>query len=382
MDIAPIITDPLVGWGDVRIPPVEFRIFRAGDNITEKGIFVFDDKAAEMVMTDWRDRGIDLTIDYEHQALSDPPQAAPAAATRWVPQIRNGELWATEVKWTDRAVGYLMAGEYRYFSPAFKAEEDGGRITKILNLALTNVPAMWELMPLVAASRRETTMDPKEAARLIEELQKKVKDMETQLSAKDATITELTTKLSAVTPTEAEKRENEEATATLTQALSVAATARPKERAAAAASLAAFRGNIHKLTGATDEATALGVISAWKSDAERVQTLSATVRRMETEQLARDLEGVLDQAGREGKLTPADRDPLRKEILECTGGEVTAASVKMAKTILARRVAVSPPGGSDMPETKGSSAVIDPLQVHIRSVMGIKPAAPGAGQGK
>ena len=39
------------------VPPREFRIFPYGVIETTKGIFIFDERAAEQVMAAWRDYG-------------------------------------------------------------------------------------------------------------------------------------------------------------------------------------------------------------------------------------------------------------------------------------------------------------------------------------
>jgi phage I-like protein len=158
-------------------PPSEFRVFSAGTVETSKGTFLFDEAASERVMADYQKHGVDLMIDYDHASLSfmqvDPAQSGKAAG--WFNlEVRNGELWATNVRWTQPAADALRRSEWRYMSPAF-ATDEGGRITSVLNVALTNIPATHNLEPLVAASRREMlstygegTMTPEQIAQLAE----------------------------------------------------------------------------------------------------------------------------------------------------------------------------------------------------------------------
>jgi phage I-like protein len=142
-----IIADPY-GY---RQPPSAFRVFAAGLNRSDKGDFLFDEQAAAAVMEAFRQKAIDISIDYDHQSTATPQVSAPAAG--WCRlELRAGALWATSVRWTPRAQAALDAGEYRYFSPLFNFDEDTGRITKLINIALTNTPALHELRPLVAAS--------------------------------------------------------------------------------------------------------------------------------------------------------------------------------------------------------------------------------------
>lgn len=135
--------------------PTEFRIFTAGKVVTEKGTFTFDAASAKALMSEYRTHGNEIMIDYDHASLSatdarDPAMAGKAAG--WCAlELRGGELWAVNVRWSDPAAAALRAKEWRYMSPAFSVEKN--KITSLLNVALTNIPATRNLTPLVAASR-------------------------------------------------------------------------------------------------------------------------------------------------------------------------------------------------------------------------------------
>lgn len=138
-------------------PPTEFRIFAAGEIDTKKGKFLFDDAAAKSVLESYEEHGIDLMIDYDHASVAglsiDPAQSGKAAG--WFNlAVRNGELWAVNVRWTPPAADALRRKEWRFMSPAFNADADG-RVLTITNVAITNLPATRQLEPLMAAS--ETT---------------------------------------------------------------------------------------------------------------------------------------------------------------------------------------------------------------------------------
>lgn len=136
--------------------PTEFRLFTAGEVRTEKGVFVFDEEAAELVLQGVERRKTALMLDYNHASLDpkplDPERAARAAGWHDV-ELRNGELWATNVRWTEAAAAGIRAKEWRYYSPAFLDDPKTGRIVDYINCALTNLPATHDLTPLVAASR-------------------------------------------------------------------------------------------------------------------------------------------------------------------------------------------------------------------------------------
>jgi phage I-like protein len=102
-------------------PPKEFKIFSAGKVETTKGTFTFDDVAAKSVMAEYAKHGTDLMIDYDHASLADAaidPALAGKAAGWFDLELRNGELWAVNVRWTPAAEAALRAKEWRYTSPA------------------------------------------------------------------------------------------------------------------------------------------------------------------------------------------------------------------------------------------------------------------------
>ena len=145
--------------------PTEFRIFANGVNTSDKGDFVFDETAAKSVMAAFGKKGAHLTMDYEHQAFNSASngQPAPNSAKAWTPEVRldasgKPELWATNVQWTDKAAAMIAAGEYNHFSPAFEAIPKTMRVERIVNMALTNIPALDNQAPLIAASQGDGPM--------------------------------------------------------------------------------------------------------------------------------------------------------------------------------------------------------------------------------
>jgi len=129
--------------------PLEFQVLPFGlIEMKGYGPATLDEDGAEKIIAEFTRRGLDMVIDYEHQTLKDIQ--APAAG--WIKQLTwKGEagLWAV-VDWTQQAAGYLANKEYRYFSPVVLMEEKTGRIVGLLNVALTNMPRIDNLKPLVA----------------------------------------------------------------------------------------------------------------------------------------------------------------------------------------------------------------------------------------
>ena len=155
---------PIVIGADGKLPS-EVRVFTSGTNETEKGPFLFDAKAADLVMAHQAAAGsVDRMIDLEHLSLEDPETSAnydPDARAWCRLEVRDGELWLVNITWTPDGIERLTSRKQRYLSPAFPTDNDG-RITKIVNIALTALPATHNAVPLVAASARRSPMDPKQ----------------------------------------------------------------------------------------------------------------------------------------------------------------------------------------------------------------------------
>lgn len=152
--LSKLITLDVLGGDE---PPAAFRLFRAGENETTKGVFLFDEKSAEMVMAAAKDRGgVDYPIDLEHLSLessSDSRNYDPDARGWFALEVRGGELWAVNVRWTPDGCRRLSEKTQRYVSPAFMTDDDN-RITEIVNVALVAMPATHGTPALVAANRR------------------------------------------------------------------------------------------------------------------------------------------------------------------------------------------------------------------------------------
>lgn len=136
-------------------PPSEFRIFKAGVNKTSKGDFVFDQTAAESVMAAYQKAGVDVMIDLEHLSLDSSGANFDPDAYGWCAlEVRNGELWATNVRWTPEGARRLSNRSQRYISPAFMFFEETNRVSELYNIAICAIPATYEAPALVAASKR------------------------------------------------------------------------------------------------------------------------------------------------------------------------------------------------------------------------------------
>lgn len=134
--------------------PTEFQVLPSG-RVDVEGYdpFYVDEESAREVIAYYKGRGNDLVIDYEHQTLENVQ--APAAG--WIKDLiwkgKEG-LWAS-VEWTKKAREYLTNREYRYFSPVAIIRETDRKISRLVNVALTNNPATNHLRPIVAKLQQD-----------------------------------------------------------------------------------------------------------------------------------------------------------------------------------------------------------------------------------
>ena len=98
--------------------------------------------------------GVDLMLDLEHLSLDQESNAYDPDARAWFQlEVRGGELWAVNVRWTADGERRLREKTQRYISPAFSVDDEG-RVTEIVNVALVAMPATHGTPALVAANRR------------------------------------------------------------------------------------------------------------------------------------------------------------------------------------------------------------------------------------
>ncbi len=133
--------------------PTEFRLFVSGWNDTENGKYLFDALAAETVMSTYAKHQVDRMIDLEHLSLDSESRSFDPDARGWCKlELReDGSLWAVGVTWTEDGQARLKSKRQRYISPTFGVDPNTKRVTKVLNIALTALPATHGTPELVAA---------------------------------------------------------------------------------------------------------------------------------------------------------------------------------------------------------------------------------------
>ena len=124
---------------------------------TDKGKFLVDEQAIDLIMQEFAAKKNDKVIDYEHQTLENV--IAPAAA--WIKRLENkgkDGLWG-DVEWTPRAAEFVKNKEYKYLSPVVFARKSDGRAVVLHSCGLTNTPAIDGMHPIANKETEDDSMD-------------------------------------------------------------------------------------------------------------------------------------------------------------------------------------------------------------------------------
>lgn len=128
--------------------PKELLILKFGRTSTVKGDYLLDEDSAKRVLETYLSRGLDLYFDYNHLSM-DPEDEDQGKAAGWFKlELREDGIWAIDITWTDKARALIEAKEYRYISPVIITDQEG-RVIRLINIALCNMPATDNLEPLI-----------------------------------------------------------------------------------------------------------------------------------------------------------------------------------------------------------------------------------------
>jgi phage I-like protein len=199
--------------------PTERLLFVFGENKTTKGTFILTEKSAQAIMDEYKKQGNKLVFDYNHMQLAEiqTPESSVSAGTYDL-EIRTNGLYAINIEWTDKAKEMILAKEYIYTSPAFWTEIQSGKeiIVEVINCALTNIPATFNMDQLMAASKlnkrknmadniEEVAADlpteemPVEELPKVEDLIAQISELQAKLEEKDSLVKDLEAKLAELT---------------------------------------------------------------------------------------------------------------------------------------------------------------------------------------
>ncbi|MBO2670030.1 phage protease [Shewanella algae] len=138
------------------LPDGQFASVDGRPSDVPSGKWLMDEVAFAAMQANTPHKAGDLVIDYEHQTLNKEKNGQPAPAAGWFNiddvQYRQGEGLFIKPRFTDNAIAYLSASEYKYFSLVFGYDKTTGRPQFIHSAALTNRPGVDGMLPLATLS--------------------------------------------------------------------------------------------------------------------------------------------------------------------------------------------------------------------------------------
>lgn len=342
-----------------RKAPTEITLLRHGVNASDYGPILFDAQAADMVMSEFKRKGIPrLYADWNHGMIPVPGGAVPTreqamSSCNFVPVINAaGDLVASDIRWTEKGRSDVESGEYALFSPAFVPTYDGDicRPKALVNFALVNRAGLDGIEPLLAAYAASLEKESNvEYEKLYNEEKARVVALTSELAAARTASTEVLALGAAIGMVSAP---NAERVATLT-------------------SLVTLKGDVLKLTGKDNVAEALGVLEGNKTKAAGYDALKAESEQRDLLALTAKLDATIERGVKELKIAPAVKDLWREDALAYGGGKPTEAGItKLSAKIDASPAYGTPVGGGPTQKPNGTVST-DPKMDRL---MGIDPA--------
>jgi phage I-like protein len=135
-----------VSSSEIQGVPDVVKLLPLGMVKSQKGDFMVDEESFAKIKDTFKERGIDIVIDYEHQTLED----VQAPAGGWIKDlfIQDGAI-AAKVEWTPKAQEYLKNKEYKYLSPVVLVRKSDQKAVVLHSAALTNTPAIDGMFAIV-----------------------------------------------------------------------------------------------------------------------------------------------------------------------------------------------------------------------------------------
>jgi len=136
--------------------PKQIKLLPLGLVVSEKGNFLVDDESFSSIFKRFKDRQLDIPVDYEHQTLTN----AQAPAAGWIKSLslKTDGIYG-DVEWTEKAEQYLKNKEYRYLSPVVNVRITDRKALLLHSVALTNTPAINGMTAVVNATKDNGVID-------------------------------------------------------------------------------------------------------------------------------------------------------------------------------------------------------------------------------
>lgn len=189
-------------------PPKEILLFQWGLNRTTKGPVYLTKEGAKEVIAAYEDDGRVLSFDLEHSTFNKDVRVSEKKACGYFRlSVKDDGLWATDIEWVPTVKEEVKRGEWGWFSPAVIRSAQG-IIKKVLNVALTNLPATKNVQPLLLSSERTMDTMPSETLmtqvkplkQMLESVGESLTAAQYAMEHGDGTIKEMAQKMSETLP--------------------------------------------------------------------------------------------------------------------------------------------------------------------------------------
>lgn len=137
-----------------RAPPSEMQLWNAGENPTDYGVHVWNERSVREVLARYSERGNPILIDVEHNgpALKDGTPAVTGGYARL--EVRSGAPWLV-FDWSAYGREQIASGQRRFLSPEYDVDKNTGEILALYRVSLVADPGTHRARMLATASNGE-----------------------------------------------------------------------------------------------------------------------------------------------------------------------------------------------------------------------------------
>jgi hypothetical protein len=135
-------------------PPTEIQLWNPGENPTDYGVHVWNERSMREVLARYSERGNPILIDVEHNGatLKDGEPAPTAGYARL--EVRAGAPWLV-FDWSAFGKEQIATGQRRFLSPEYDVDKTTGEILALYRVSLVADPGTHRARMLATASNGE-----------------------------------------------------------------------------------------------------------------------------------------------------------------------------------------------------------------------------------
>lgn len=142
-----------------REPPAEFQLWAKGENPTDYGVHIWNERSIREVMARYKARGNPLLVDVEHLGSQIKATGEPAPTAGYATlEVRDGAPWLV-FTWSDYGREQIRTGQRRFLSPEYDVDKDTGEILALYRVSLVADPGTHRARMLATAMHEERPMD-------------------------------------------------------------------------------------------------------------------------------------------------------------------------------------------------------------------------------